>query len=77
VSVEASGEEGRRAGEALLRCGMLWEWRCPFTGVGRGALRWWWSEYWADINGLSFGWFKMVVKEGINEAIRQKMKVVS
>jgi hypothetical protein len=35
--LEASGEEGRRAGEGRLRCGMLWGWRCPFIRAGRGA----------------------------------------
>jgi hypothetical protein len=35
--MEASGEEGRRAGEGRLRCGMLWGWRCPFIGARRGA----------------------------------------
>jgi hypothetical protein len=35
--VEASGEEGRRAYEGQLRCGLLREWRCPFIGTGRGA----------------------------------------
>jgi hypothetical protein len=35
--VEASEEEGGRAGERRLSCGMLRGWRCPFIGVGRGA----------------------------------------
>jgi hypothetical protein len=35
--MKASGEEGRRAGEEQLRCGMLRGWRCPFIGAGRGA----------------------------------------
>jgi hypothetical protein len=37
VLVEASKEEGRRAGEGWLRCGMLQGSRCPFIGAGRGA----------------------------------------
>jgi hypothetical protein len=35
--MEASGEEGRRAGEEQSRSGMLRRWRCPFIGAGRGA----------------------------------------
>jgi hypothetical protein len=35
--MEASGEEGRRAGEGRVRCGMLRGWRCPFIGTRRGA----------------------------------------
>jgi hypothetical protein len=35
--MEASGEEGRRAGEGRLRCGMLQGWRCPFIGPEEGC----------------------------------------
>jgi hypothetical protein len=35
--MEASREEGRRAGEGRLRCGMLRRWRCPFIGPGEGC----------------------------------------
>jgi hypothetical protein len=37
VPMEASREEGRRAGEGRLRCGMLRRWRCPFIGPGEGC----------------------------------------
>jgi hypothetical protein len=35
--MEASGEEGRRAVEGRLRCGMLCGWRRHFIGAVRGA----------------------------------------
>jgi hypothetical protein len=35
--MEASEEEGRRAEEERLRCGMLRGWRCPFIGPGEGC----------------------------------------
>jgi hypothetical protein len=35
--LEASEEEGRRAGERRLRCGTLHGWRCPFIGASRGV----------------------------------------
>jgi hypothetical protein len=38
--MEASGEEGRRAGEGWLRCGMLRGWRCLLYWLGEGLRRW-------------------------------------
>jgi hypothetical protein len=36
--MEASREEGRRAGEGRLRSRMLQGWRCAFYRAGRGVL---------------------------------------
>jgi hypothetical protein len=67
--MEASGEEGRRAREGRLRCGMLRGWRCPFIGPGRGV-----SGRWRRGNGQRGGWLQWLSKSAHHGGLRRDLK---